>query len=190
MGLTDPLGLIAVAKNGLGRISKMKHFGKCRQFIEQPANISGINADTLDSQIQRVAAEAQNYIYDGPSSETPLDESGFANTGLAGVKTVGEWFDQRSDEIALSQQNGYAIFLHSGKWAVWLSSLLSPYAKWDGTATNYGLGVLFHEILLKQMINGGFSHSQMKRALNAVKAPFPDYGSEPIADRIRQICFE
>ena len=67
---------------------------------------------------------------------------------------------------------------------------MSPYANWNGTATNSGMSILFHEILHKQMINGGFSHSQMKRALNAVKALFPDYGSEPIADRIRQIWFE
>jgi hypothetical protein len=158
--------------------------------LSQLANLHATSVDTMITQIQKLAVDAQNYIYDGPSSTIPLDKSKFGDSASAGATTVSQWFDQNDGAIALSQQNGSAIFLHTSDWHGKWSSLDSPFSKWNGTPTPYGLGVLLHELLHKQMVAGGFNHDQMRNALNKVGAPGAVYGREDISDRIRKICFQ
>jgi hypothetical protein len=144
--------------------------------------------DSLISQLQATASSAQNYVYDGPSSTTPLDSNSFPNVSSAGAKTVGDTFDNPG-QIALSQFNGAAIFVGSGDWGSGIAvGIFSPFANTDGTATQYGLGVLTHELLHKQSIGGGFSHEDMTNALDAVGAPGATLGRNDISDRIGRLC--
>ena len=188
--LTDSFGLSAeAAKAGLCHISTTRFDGRCRLFLEKLANMHGISVAGLIAQLQTMADVSQNYLYDGPSSETPLDPDKFGNSSSAGAQTVSQWFGQNSGSIALSQQNGAAIFLNTSDWGSGWSGLFSPFSTWSGNPTAYGLGVLTHELLHKETVGSGFSHQEMTRALDAAGAPGRDLGREDISDRIGKICF-
>jgi len=189
---TDLLGLsMEAAKSGLCEISRKKFSGPCRKFLEKLANAAGTSVDALISQLQATASSAQNYLYDGPSSSVPLDENKFPGASSAGATTVGQTFEDSPGQLALSQKNGAAIFLRSGDWGSGpLAGIFSPFANSDGSATSYGLGVLTHELLHKLSVGGGFSHGDMKAALNSVGAPGSTLGREDIADRIGRLCFQ
>lgn len=179
------------AKSGLCEISKKKFSGPCRKFLEKLANQAGISVDALVSQLEATASDAQNYVYDGPSSSVPLDANKFPGVASPGVNTVGQHFAGQAgqSEAGLSQFNGSAIFL-SGDWGSGvLTGILSAYAKSDGSATSYGLGILTHELLHKQSVGGGFSHSDMEAALDAIGAPGRRLGQEDIASRIALLCY-
>jgi RHS repeat-associated protein len=190
-GFTDIFGLkMEAAKSGLCEISNKKFSGPCRKFLEKLANQGGISVDALVSQLQATASDAQNYVYDGPSSTVPLDANKFPGAASPGVNTVGQHFADKTGEAGLSQFNGSAIFL-SGDWGSGvLTGILSAYAKADGSATSYGLGILTHELLHKRSVGGGFSHSNMEAALDAAGAPGRILGQEDIASRIAQLCFK
>jgi RHS repeat-associated protein len=189
-GVTDHFGLRGeVAKAGLCQISTAKFTGKCRQFLEALANMHGISIDGLIGQLQATANEAQNYIYDGPISNTSLEKSHFLDTGSGGAKTVGAFFSKTNGLEALSQYDGAAIFVRTGDWTGRWSSLFSSFATWGGKATPYGLGILTHELLHKQMVGGGFNHDEMRGALDAVGVSGFALGREDISDRIGRICF-
>jgi len=189
-GFTDLFGLkMEAAKSGLCAISQKKFGPACRKFLEKLANSRGMSVDSLISQLQATASSAQNYVYDGPSSTTPLDQNGFPGVSSAGANTVGDTFDNPG-QIALSQFNGAAIFVRSGDWGSGIAvGIFSPFAHTDGTATQYGLGTLTHELLHKQSIGGGFSHEDMTNALDAVGAPGAMGGRNDISDRIGRLCF-
>ena len=192
MILTDRFGLSSdfpAAYEGLDRISKMNFCGKCKVFLEGLANLNGTNVDDLISQIRQTSSEAKNFIYDGPSSNTLLDKHIFELSSDQGAKTVGYLFNKDSALTALSQPTGFAIWLRSGQWNGGLSSLVSPYANWNGTATNSGMSILFHEILHKNLVGGGFSHDQMRGAFPAGLGP-KALGRNLESDRILKLCFE
>jgi hypothetical protein len=197
----DGLGSITSLGNAAGALAQTYTFdsfgkatattsGPCRKFLEKLANLAGISVDALISQLQATASDAQNYVYDGPSSTVPLDANKFPGVSSPGVNTVGQSFDADPGQIALSQFNGSALFL-SGDWGSGvLTGIFSPFANSNGSATPYGLGVLTHELLHKQSIGGGFSHANMNAALNAVGAQGSTLGRNDIADRIARLCFE
>lgn len=179
------------APGGLGKIanSNLLAKDKCKAFFDALAKMKGISTDALVSQLQKTAADAQNFVYDGPSSETPLTEDKFPNaSGNGAIKTVGELFDFMdrlgNHVAALSQFNGAAIFIDTTDWFNG-----SNYLNSSGQATGYGLGLLTHELLHKQMVGGGFSHHQMDQALDDAGAPGAISMAGIEASRIAQICF-
>jgi len=189
-GFTDLFGLsMDAAKSGLCEISNKKFSGPCRKFLEKLANLAGISVDALISQLQATASDAQNYVYDGPSSTVPLDGNKFPGVSSPGVNTVGDTFSNVPNQEALSQFNGSAIFLNGDWGSGFLTGLFSPYATSGGSATSYGLGTLTHELLHKQSVGGGFSHSAMNAALDAVGAAGGTLGRNDISDRIARLCF-
>jgi len=189
-GFTDLFGLsMDAAKSGLCEISNKKFSGPCRKFLEKLANLAGISVDALISQLQATASDAQNYLYDGPSSTVPLDGNKFPGVSSPGVNTVGDTFSNVPNQEALSQFNGSAIFLKGDWGSGFLTGLFSPYATSGGSATSYGLGTLTHELLHKKSVGGGFSHSNMNAALNAVGAAGGTFGRNDISDRIARLCF-
>jgi hypothetical protein len=138
-------------------------------------------------QLASAAESAEGFVFDGPTSDTRLDEPGkFPGMEDSPFKYVADLFNIRDDVQALSQFNGYAIWINTGEWTpggMFVSS--------TGDATGYGLGLLTHELLHKQMVGGGFSHQQMDQALNSAGAPNPvaPKQTNPEASRIDQICF-
>jgi len=189
-GFTDLFGLsMDAAKSGLCEISNKKFSGPCRKFLEKLANLAGISVDALISQLQATASDAQNYVYDGPSSTVPLDGNKFPGVSSPGVNTVGDTFSNVPNQEALSQFNGSAIFLKGDWGSGFLTGLFSPYATSGGSATSYGLGTLTHELLHKKSVGGGFSHSNINAALNAVGAAGGTFGRNDISDRIARLCF-
>jgi hypothetical protein len=58
-------------------------------------------------------------------------------------------------------------------------------------AGQYGLGTMMHELLHKQAVGGGFSHSQMSTALARIGLSPGDYalGHNAISDQIGRLCF-
>ena len=65
------------------------------------------------------------------------------------------------------------------------------YVSSAGGVTGYGLGLLTHELLHKQMVGGGFTHQQMDQALDTAGAPsaMAPATTNPESGRIDQICF-
>ena len=187
---TDVFGLkMDAAKSGLCEISKKKFSGPCRLFLEKLANLRGISVDGFISQLQATAVDAESFVFDGPSSSVPLDENKFPGVSSPGVNTVGDTFSNVPNQEALSQFNGSAIFLKGDWGSGWLTGALSGYANSNGTATSYGLGTLTHELLHKKSVGGGFSHSDMNAALDAVGAAGGTFGRNDISDRIARLCF-
>ncbi len=81
-------------------------------------------------------------------------------------------------------------FFRKGDWGSGFSTgLFSPYATSGGSATSYGLGTLTHELLYKKSVGGGFSHSDMNAALDAVGVAGGTLGRNDISDRIARLCF-
>jgi RHS repeat-associated protein len=176
--------------SGLAKIASggFKANADCASFFVQLASGLSISSADLMSAVQTVAADAEKYVYDGPSSTTSLDPVKFPGAAASGAKTVGDWFRQSSGTIALSQFNGSAIFLDSSDWS---GGMFSPFVS-SGSVNQYGLGTLMHELLHKQMVGGGFLHSQLTTALDAVgarAAALGRSGTAAISDRIGSICF-
>lgn len=157
---------------------------QCKRFFEA---LSPGHGEAVAAQVRSVASVVASsaYIYDGPSSSTPLTEDAFPGAAGDGDTTVGEWFRRRgSNAHGLSQVNGGAIFLVLDEWEGLLSSM------GEGTgASSYGRGLLLHELLHKSAISGGFSHQQIIAALRDSGAPGGILGQEDIASRLGQSCF-
>jgi hypothetical protein len=101
-------------------------------------------------------------------------------------------FDSGSGKYveALSQFNGYAIFVRFDDWWSWLNGLTSVYIKGaSGKVNAYGLGTLTHEVLHKQTVAGGFTHDQMDSALVVAGFRGGTLGHNYDSDGIAQICF-
>ncbi len=161
-------------------------------FFSQLGQIVNSTADTLIAQVQSTARGSQQYIYDGPSSNEQLDPAKFPGLAMQGVNTVGDWFNFSASRDALSQFNGFAIFLRLSNWYSWLNGLFSPYIQGaTGQINSYGMGTLTHEILHKQSVGGGFTHDQMDTALTAAGEPAgtTTLGHNRESDGIAKICF-
>ena len=160
---------------------------ECRDFFAALANLPGVKvgAQELMRAVAAVAGEvaAKGYVYDGPSSPVPLVPAKFPGAASAGVSTVGAWFDVTPRRLALSQYNGAAICVRGDQWSWW-----SPFLE-DGRPNRYGLGTLFHELLHKQMVGGGFTHEQLKQALNNVGAWADLPPRNRISHNLGQVCF-
>jgi hypothetical protein len=86
------------------------------------------------SAIHGVAAQAENYLYDGPSSNTPWNTTSFGDGN--GSATVGQYFQTKEGVDGLSQSDGYAIWIVSPAWA-------------NRGTTPYTQAFFLHEILHK-----------------------------------------
>jgi hypothetical protein len=116
----------------------------------------------------------------------------FDNEG-AGL-TVAEWFGPQG-RLVLSQVNGLAIWIRAANWQGGVLDPLSPFVS-GGAVNSYGLGILLHEVLHKQMVGGGFNHNNpggdpMTRALNAMGLNQGNAvgGRNWQSDHISRLCF-
>ena len=136
------------------------------------------------------AASAVGYVYDGPSSQTVLDPTKFPGANQNGATTVSGWFAQHSGAEALSQYNGWAIFIDSGAWSPYGLGLFNGPSYTSTGPSSYAVGTMLHELLHKQMIAGGFSHEQIDRALRALGAmPFDSGTANAESLGLAHICF-
>jgi RHS repeat-associated protein len=194
--LTTPTMLqnagLANAQRGLGMIwfGAWESKGPCDDFFAAlvQENHLDIDAATLMAEVVGVAKTGayNGNVYDGPSSATPLNSVNFPGTSAPGG-TVGSYFAQNYNNVALSQFNGAAIFIRQSDWSGWFS----PFAS-GSTPNQLGLGTLLHEILHKQAVGGGFGHDQLTNALNAIGAPparLGQSGTQAISGRLGSICF-
>ena len=173
----------------------------CNALLGQFATIGNVTEATLIAQLQATAnrAFAGDYIYDGPSSTTPLDPAKFPGMASAGIATVGQWFDLHGvmGDYAegLSQFNGDSVWVRFNEWFSWLSrtfpgTLGSYLLTSSGHLNSYAMGTLMHEILHKQTVGGGFSHPQMDTAITAVLGYLPTaLGRNSDSLGIGQLCF-
>jgi hypothetical protein len=179
---------IGVAQSHLRSIAQgdFKSKGRCREFfakvIEQ--NNLDTSVDSLMDQLQATAVEAATNVYDGPSSTTVLDAEKFPGVASSTITTVGQHFAAIPGEIALSQANGAAIWIRQADWFGWFS----PFSGSNGP-DQYGQGVLFHELLHKQTVGGGFSHDQIRKALLGVQATETSLGRERMSHNLGKLCF-
>lgn len=137
------------------------------------------------------ARGAADHVYDGPSSRVPLDPAKFL--GSTDGPTVGDYFAFSNLRIALSQYNGYALFLKLGQWPPTFLGLSAFLDGPSGKINSYGMGLLAHELLHKEVIFGGLpgqeGHDTMIQALNSVDAPTEEFGQgDAIGGRIALIC--
>jgi hypothetical protein len=165
---------------------------KCREFFQAlntTANLK-IDVDTLMDQVISVARDAQNYIYDGVHSGTQLTAAEFPSTASPGVTTVDDWFAVDSGRQALSQYNGYAIFIRPDQWVPHTGSMTEFLS---GNVNQYGMGTLMHELLHKRLISGGFGHSPgnttMTDALKAVGMASGSLFKNAESEYIGKLCF-
>ncbi len=182
---------VQVALDGLSKITEggFKSKAKCRDFFEALRKGKGldIDVDALMNKVAQTASDARSggYVYDGPSSPTVLDPRKFPGAASPGVSTVGNWFAQNPGREALSQADGLAIWIRASNWEGSWSAMGS-----GTSATGYGLGILMHELLHKDMV-GGFTHSDIDNALGAVGMDPTNYalGRERRSDQIGRLCF-
>jgi RHS repeat-associated protein len=177
---------IALAKSLLAQIAKGSFAlnPKCRAFLDAYIKAQGLNmnVDALVSQIKATAADAENYIYDGPSSTVPLTQSSFP--GYSG-SSVGDTFTSNSSQQSLSQYDGSAIYIRAGDWQSFLG-LSSSYAG------PYGSGTLLHELIHKKSVGGGMiGHGPMDAALSSVVQGSLAVGMSHNmeSDLLGQLCF-
>jgi hypothetical protein len=166
----------------------------CNAFFANLAVSGHTSKDQLISQLLATANEARQYIYDGPSSNVPLDPVKFPTAVSPGLATVGQWFKAGSVSPnyfeALSQYNGSAIFFRLDDWWSWVNGLFSQYIKGaSGKLNYYGMGTVTHEVLHKQAVAGGFTHDQMDIALTAAGVPPITIGHNAESDGIGKLCF-
>jgi RHS repeat-associated protein len=180
---TDHPGIQAAASTLVSLIGWVPE-GTCRDFLTQLAGGAGISTDDLISQFQAAAKEAVSFVYDGPSSSRNLDPDDFPGAAGPGVTTVGQWFGADRKREGLSQFNGAAIWIRQDDWNGWGSGYFAGSAP-----TAYGRGTMMHELLHKASVGGGFSHSQMNAALEAVGAPVRDLYKNEISSPLGKICF-
>ena len=174
---------IRVAQRGLKKIASGDWGSNagCRKVFDQLAKLAGggWTADTIIGAVKISAADAINYVYDGPSSNVVLDPVKFPDVATAKVHTVGQWFTYAGrGRQALSQYDGNAIFV------------LADHAMFAGDAepTDYGIAALLHEILHKKHVGGGFDHGQMTTALKKAGVLSRSLGRNDISQSFR-ICF-
>ena len=178
------------AMMGLWTISEggFKQKADCRNIFSAliSQNDLGLSVDTLMDQVSQAALKAYRgaTVYDGPSSSVPLDPDKFPGAASSGATTVGQWFAQGSGREALSQYNGTTIFLYLENW----SGISSPYTS-GGGASQYGLGTLFHEVLHKNIVGGGFTHEQIDAALKAAGAQSQTLYRNFDSDNLGRKCF-
>jgi RHS repeat-associated protein len=191
VGAMDPGRTIAL--EGLAKIGGggFKAKAKCREFFQQLVSQNGldISAATLMEQVATTAARAseKHHVYNGVGSNTVLTQQSFLHASDEGSRTVGDWFTRYHNRQALSQFDGDAIWIRFGDW----HGIFSPFQS-GGKANQIGLGTLFHELLHKESVGGGFigdDHDIIDRALDAVGAPYRSPQQEQ-SSRLGQICFE
>jgi hypothetical protein len=177
---------------------------QCNALLGQFANEAKIPKPTLIAQLQVAANGARNFVYDGPSSNVPLDPVNFPGQASTGVATAGQWFASHSTHNdyadGFSQFTGAPIFVRLDDWHRWVlgpvglgfGKMLFPFT---AKVTYYGLGTVMHEILHKQSVGGGFTHTtppgprDYDRAIDAVGRPAPTVSHNEISDAIGKLCF-
>ncbi|HUI56423.1 MAG TPA: hypothetical protein VLY04_15720 [Bryobacteraceae bacterium] len=123
---------------------------QCNALMAQFATIAQVPESTLIKQLQATANSARDYVYDGPSSNTPLDPVKFPGAASPGVTTVGQWFGLY-DTIAnyadgFSQFNGYAVWFRLNDWHSWIAGVSSQFLRfWTGKLNYYAVGTVMHE---------------------------------------------
>lgn len=159
------------------------------QNLTAIANSSGrlpdgvvMTKEKLIQQIHSTASNSEDYIFDGPAADTEWNQCSQPNCvakfpawmtgGLRpdGFKVRGYFSESQFNE-ALSQYNGYAIWIRLDDWhrSRWHPS---SYTEWFTNKLNYyGLGTLLHETLHKRSVAGGFSHSDLLNALDIAQPP-------------------
>lgn len=160
----------------------------CMDFLAELLNGSGSEVVAIDlaRSIATFAGEASTmgYVYDGPSSDTPLDSVKFPSAAQEPIKTVAHLFKASPGLQALSQFNGSAIWIRADDW----SGFLSPFG---GSQPNaYAMGTLLHEFLHKNTSAGGFRHESLKTALRVSGRNPADFsGQNGISRELGAICF-
>jgi RHS repeat-associated protein len=185
-------------KTALGKITAQGLLGKgpCAKFLQALVSENGLSmtAGQLANEIQSTAQAIESSpacnnslcVFDGTSSNTPLDSAAFPGTGSATAQTVGQFSMQGNGATGLSQFNGLAIFVDPSQWS-WAGVMNNLFSS---TARGLGIGTLVHEILHKQMVAGGFSHGEMDSALTAAGYPLgSDQGSSADSAGIAALCF-
>jgi hypothetical protein len=100
--------------------TKLKAAPQCDDLLSRLASIKHVTESTLITQLQQTASGSRDYIYEGTNNPTELTQAKFPGVATAEVNTVGQWFDVDAGRDALSQFNGYAIFLRLDAWHSWL----------------------------------------------------------------------
>jgi hypothetical protein len=163
---------------------------QCNALLAQFANISQIPQAALIAELQATANDARDYTYDGPISSTALDPVKFPGVASSGVTTVGQWFAADSSREGLSQFNGSAVWVRLNDWHSWIKGWFSQFLIFStGKVNYYGMGTVMHEILHKQAVGGGFTHSQMNGAIGAVGWPSLTIGHNNDSEGIGKLCF-
>jgi RHS repeat-associated protein len=151
----------------------------CKKVLESLAEKAGhgATAESLAQSIAMVASRiiTNGLIYNGLTSTTALSTASFLDSSAQGARTVGEWFDADPNRRALSQYDGDAIFVNEP----YFTGAFGVYSSGGSASLNSnGMGALFHEILHKQTVGGGFDHVAMSNALRAAgispgQVPYP-----------------
>ena len=176
------------ARGGLKTIATgaFKASADCQNFFIEFARATGtmVSPSYLMDQAATVAGQIadQNMLFDGPSATlTPLSD---VTGNPASQGTVAQAMGGMN---ALSQSNGLAIWINAGSWAGITSTLGG-----GGGATQYGLGMLLHEVLHKQMVGGGFRHNDVPDPLAAALTRMgisATGGREALSDKLGKLCF-
>ncbi|MEW5978837.1 MAG: hypothetical protein AB1898_23835 [Acidobacteriota bacterium] len=181
---------IQVAQHHLSTISEgnFRAKDKCREFFSKLIEQSKLDmsVDSLMDQLQSTAAEAGNYVYDGPSSTTQIDSEKFPGVDTSSYATLGAYFNapENNPKVeALSQKSGAAIWIRQANWMPSWSGF------WDTYGDAYGLGTLAHELFHKKSVGGGFTHEQIKGALIGVNALTTVPYKNEISVSLANICF-
>jgi hypothetical protein len=189
------LALYALSKTDLAATPQ------CNALMAQFAKMANIPEATLIAQLQQAANGARDFVFDGPSSDVPLDPVKFPKSGSPGVTTVGEWFAAHATypvyADGFSQFDGYAVWFRLDDWYSWLKGYFSKFLIFSSGKINYyGMGTAMHEILHKQAVGGGFTHDvppgplDMGTAVNAVGWPpgiNPD--NNMLSEAFGRMCF-
>jgi hypothetical protein len=89
-----------------------------------------------------------------------------------------------------SQFNGDAVWVRLNEWTSWTSRKLSfHFLTSSGHLNSYAMGTLMHEILHKQTVGGGFTHTQMDTAIKAALGHLPTTNNNIESVGIGQLCF-
>jgi RHS repeat-associated protein len=157
----------------------------CMKLLNALAGQSGKDVDDFAVLIANYASDAAGYIYDGPSSSTPLAPDKFPG---AGTGLVGDWFKVYDGRLALSQYNGSAVFIRASAWEG-----VSGFTDWSGALNSYGKGTMMHELLHKAGF--GFdpldsAHSWFTKAVKAagLSGDFAT-GRNRESDILGRLCF-
>lgn len=186
-GSSDERLGIVMARDALWVIASgdFKKKRDCMKVLEEFARTAGVDVNKLVDQITDAAKAATATIYDGLSSSTPYDESRFPGTVAPGSQiTVGQWFAADSGREAISQSTGTAIWIRTENW------LLSAYRNSNGTFTSYAIGTMMHELFHKQMVSGGFNHTEMNQAIKASGLGYYVIGRNDISSTLGERCFK